>query len=500
MSPSMELKMRNPYPLLAVLFVLSCDLLRTGAFTVIGWSPGPDYHHEDGVEVSLVFSLEPDRVSVERSFSLSKNGSPLAGLFFWEGSKLIFKSLEPLEKNADYLISLGTGAQDTSGLSLERQFEGAFTTRPEAVRPLLLESSPHDGGILTEEREELRLLFSVPLDRASLGAFSFVPSVSGVWSTEDGGYRAVFTPSESWIAGKEYRLNAGTALASVAGLTTGREYTVHFSAGTDREPPELLSAGGVSAEGLPVLILSEAGVNSGWERNWKLVLNFSEPVDLAGTSGALGCDPSLGLVLVTPPGYGERAVFRFSETPVYGSSFVLSLGKGVKDRAGNESTSIRSWKIIHDGPNSKPPVFAGIRIPLEPGNSGEAPRTYSRTALLEDLPLSETYFPFDKAVPVWVELYFETAPLAVPLMFSLMDRFTISATNNALAFSPREFRTTNFTREEAAAGWETLTRVELRGMLTNRPYMGVITLEAASGLEDSSGNISAESFRVLLVK
>jgi hypothetical protein len=244
--------------------------------------------------------------------------------------------------------------------------------------------------------------------------------------------------------------------------------------------------------------LPESGEYTGWERTWKLVLHFSEPVDLASAAEALSSEPSLTFVLETPPGYGDKAVFSF--TPLYGSRYTLKLGKGVKDGTGNVSDAARSWKIKAGGADSKPPLFAGFRIPLEPGAADEKPRLYSKAELLADLPLQEEFFPFDSAVPVWIELYFETAPSALPDLFSLMDHFKVSATNNALGFSPREFRLSGFTLEEAAEGWESLLRVELRGMLTNRPYMGMVTFEAGAGLTDDRGNASTEAVRILLLK
>jgi hypothetical protein len=486
-------------PLLFSVLLGSCDLLRGGSFEVIAWSPGPGFHGEDIFEVSLTFSLDPDRVSVERSFSLTENTSPVTGLFIWEGSKLIFRPHSPLEKNADYLMTLKTDAQDRKGLSLERQFETAFTTRPEGGRPLLLETIPPEGGILGGERDGVDLLFSAPLARNSLTALSFAPSIAGVWSLEDGGRRARFSPSESWTIGGEYRLTLGSALASDTGLSTGREYNLHFSAGLDREAPELLSARG-EEDGAAVISLSESAENAGWERKWKLALHFSEEVNLASLVEALSCEPSLGLVLDTPPGFSDRAVFSFTETPVHGTSFTLKLGKGLKDRAGNVSAAARTWKIRADGAASKAPVFMGIRLPLEPGEADEKVRIYSRADLLENLPLSETFFPFDTAVPVWIELYFETAPGASPVLLSLMDRFSIGATNRALGFSPREFRDGGFTMAEPAEGWESMVRIEVRGGLTNRPSMGMVSFETGQGLEDSLGNISAESFRILLLK
>jgi hypothetical protein len=481
--------------------LLSCDILRTSPFEVIAWSPGEGDHDSRDIKVSLTFSREPDRTSVERSFSLTEDAQAVAGFFIWEGSTLVFKSSFPLSKNRDYLITLKTDAQNKEGLSLERQFRAAFSSRPESSRPVLLESNPVDGGIIREERDRVELLFSTPLDRNSLSNLSFVPSVPGVWSLEDGGRRACFTPSESWTAGREYRLNAGSAVSGDTGLDTGREYTVHFLAGIDSEGPRLLSAYAEDKQGNAVLnLLTDINEHSGWERDWKLVVEFSETVDLSSVVSALSCEPSLGPVLDTPPGFGERAVIRFSETPVYGSRFTLTLGKNVKDRIGNTADESKSWVIRADGAASKAPVLTGIRIPSAPGAVDEKPLCYSRDDLLAYLPFDTDYFPSETPVPVWMELYFETAPHAVPDLFSLMDCFKLSATNTALVFSPREFKTGAFTMADVPEGWESLVRVELRGMITNKPFAGMVTIEVGAGLEDTLGNVNAEAARILLLK
>ncbi|MDR2047845.1 MAG: Ig-like domain-containing protein [Treponema sp.] len=491
----------------AGIFFPSCDLLRNGPFEVSGWSPGEGIH-DPPPSVSLWFSLEPDRSSVERSFSLTEDGTAVSGVFGWDASRLIFVPSAPLEKNRDYLIGLGTDAQDTGGLSLERRFEASFSTRPESARPVFLESFPPDCGILAGERETIRLVFSEAMDIASFGVFSFSPSVSGLWSLEDSGRGAVFTPQENWITGKNYRLTVDAEIKSEYGLGLGRQTIIHFSAGLDTECPRLVSASVPGGENSPPRFLeADPGngcENSLWERDSRLEFVFSEPVDSASVVSALSCEPSPGFVLQSPPGYGDRHVLRPASAPAWGSSFVLELGNSVKDRSGNTLAEKYRYNIRADGPNSKPPSLAGIRLPLVFAEADTDPVVYRPEDLFAPLSLESSVFPFDTETDFLIELYFDTAggPLDFAGIdpFSLMEKFGVSVTNNALVFSPREIKLSGFSVPEPVSGWETFSRAEIRGVLKNQPYGGMVTIQIAQGLADSFGNQSAEVFRILLIK
>jgi hypothetical protein len=468
---------------------------------VAAWSPGDGYHDPDSVEVALAFSGEPDRSSAERSFSLTEDSHILAGHFVWHGSRMIFRPAAPLAANRDYLITLKTDAQDTKGLSLERQFEGAFTTRTDRIRPRLVSTVPGDGLVLAEERGLVELFFSDPLNKSTLENLSFSPSISGVWSLEDDGFKAVFTPSEDWINGREYRLTIAGSLEGYTELETGRSYVLHFSAGSDRTRPELLSASALDSGGNTALTLEENIENTLWERNYRLALVFSEPVDSSSVTAALGCLPSLGMMLETLPGYNDTLVYRFTDTPSYDTSYTLVLDKNVRDRAGNTLNKKTVWYIKADGVSSKTPVLRGMRIPLAPGSVDVSDMAvYSPENLFADLPIEGGNYAFDTGVSTWIELYFEIAQGASIDTLSLMNLFKLSATNGALSFSPRSIQLSNFSVAQSAAGWESLYRVEIRGILTNRPYMGMVTIETGAGLKDSFGNKSSEAFRFLLVK
>jgi len=511
--------------------LLSCDILRNGIFEVSSWSPGEGYHDPALTNnIALDFSLEPDRNSAERAFSLSEEGRSIAGHFSWQANRMIFAPAVPLAVNKVYTIVLKTDAQDIKGLSLERQFEAVFTTRYGGGRPALLAAVPEDGTVMQAERGTVELLFSGPLDRDSLQNLSFSPAISGVWNLEDTQCRAVFTPSENWQNGRSYRLTIGAAVQSELEVEAGRGYMLHFVAGTDHEPPELLSASALDDTGADTMILTVAGEsateNTGWERNFRLCLVFSEAVDTASVSSALSCEPSLGLILETEPGFSDTVVYRFNDAPVYNASYTISLRKTVRDMAGNtletkDNTEANGnteasliWYIRADGENSRPPLLRGLRFPKTPGSSRSANDliTFTQELLFADFPVESGNYVFDRGVDTWIELYFETAPNASVDLLSLMDRFRFSATNGALSFSPRlmispnemispyEMNNVSFSVGDPAPGWEDFCRVEIRGVLTNHPYTGMVTIEVGAGLRDSLGNKSAEALRFLLLK
>jgi hypothetical protein len=189
---------------------------------------------------------------------------------------------------------------------------------------------------------------------------------------------------------------------------------------------------------------------------------------------------------------------------VWGTSFTLELDDSVRDASGNILAEQFRYRIKADGLRSKPPSLVGVRLPLAPGEAGTNPVVFRSEDLFLDLPLESSAFPFDTGTGFWLELYFDTArgPLGSAGIdpFSLMEKFSVSVTNNALSFSPREIALSGFTVPEPVSGWETFSRAEIRGVLTNRPYGGVVTIQTAQGLADSFGNRNGEVFRILLVK
>lgn len=513
--------MNKAFPILGItLLILSCDLLRNSPYEVEAWTPGEGFHtNPQNIEISLLLSHESDKAKTEQAFSLTENRKTLKGGFSWKGRTLVFVPASPLEAGRDYLISLGTGAQNLKGLSLETKFEASFTTRPDGGKIKIIGTEPDYGEIIHESRGEFRVFFSEHIDLDScLDYISFNPSTPGSWRLEDNNKTACFTPRETWQSGGLHKISINNNFAAVSGSVLGEAFSSVFYTGSDREKPVLLKAmerkAGAAPEEFTVteLTLEKPGfpetAYTAWENNSFLELIFSEPVNLGALKNLLYVEPNQSLIMVSPPGMSDRAIFRFAEYPQWGSSFLFRLGPGVKDNAGNESEEEYFFRICCGGPFSKAPALAGIRLPMAPGNipavageSGEnKPLSFSCADVFSDLPIINEHYPYMENIPSWIELYFETAPDTGINLFSIMDLFRVESTNQALSFSPRSVHADTFTWSVPQEGWENLQRVEIQGFLTNTVQSGVVTFRIAPGLADKRGNKSKQEFRISLLK
>jgi hypothetical protein len=489
------------------LFFVSCDILRQSPFEVSGWSPGGAYHEEPGqIVISLDFSHDPDRASVERYFSLQEEGSRLKGSFYWENKTMRFSPAAPLEKNRDYVMQLSAEAHNKKGLSLDDAFEGRFSTRPERARPVLLSVFPEKDAVVSDIRCEVRLVFSKAMSLNSLrDNVSFSPPVSGLWRITDDGKTASFVPAEPWTAGKSHEIRISASLNDALGLSLGNESISVFTVGTDRIKPELIGAWRIMGNGDETPLSEEIpGVfaeNSGWEKNDRLKLVFSEAVDVFSVKNCLSAEGAPGLVPETPPGFSAGVIFKFESRPVFGSRFVFRLKTGVKDMAGNASGAEYGYGIFANGSHSKPPELAGMRMPKAPGNPDNFDLIdFFSGALFEDLPIEQEKYPAAKDTQTWIELYFDLVPGEKIDPLSVMELFRVETSNSVLTFSPREIRDSGFFVSAPRPGWEQYQRLEIRGILINSVHSGLVNFIVAPGLRDSAGNRSEKTFRISLVK
>jgi hypothetical protein len=500
-----------------LLWILSCDLLRDSPFEVSAWSPGEGFFDPAGdIPLTMTFSHSPDRASVERYFSFTEDGNRVAGTFLWKDRRMIFRPDAPLEENKDYVITLAADASDERGLSMDRQFEGNFTTRENSFRPRFLAVFPENGATVYDGRTELRILFSRSVSPKSLREhISLSPAMEGAWSREETEGLVRFTPLEPWKQGQRYELRISASLSGENGMSLGKDIITLFTVGDDMVKPFLTGAWRMEREGfieeleeaLPAAtgVISTARENSGWEKDNRIRLVFSEPVDTSSVKSCLTAEPAPSLVLETPPGFYEEMTFRFAERPSWGSRFTIQLKAGVCDAAGNESQKDRLFRIYADGLCSKPPELIGIRLPMAPGKTGadnQDPRDYSPESLFADLPVTagEDRYPYGEQISTWIELYFDTAPGAEIDLFSVLDLFRIETTNTVFSFSPRSIRAADFSAGHPRPGWEAYTRLEIRGYLTNTINAGVVSFCFDSGLGDTLGNRNEKSFRISLLK
>jgi len=239
--------------------------------------------------------------------------------------------------------------------------------------------------------------------------------------------------------------------------------------------------------------------NRDWEKDDRLSLVFSRPVDSASLKNYLSADDAPALVMETPPGYRTEFIFRFDGIPVFESRFTFRIKPGVKDLSGNETTDEYIYRIFADGKFSKPPELVGFRMPLTPGSENDL-ACLGKDSLLETVSISEKNYPSGNHMQTWFDLYFSTAQGAEIDLFSLMDLFRIETSNNVLSFSPNQIKTNGFSVSDPQSGWENFIRIEIAGTLTNTTNYGLVYFQIAAGLKDSLGNKNENLLRITFIK
>ncbi|MCL2127316.1 MAG: hypothetical protein FWH38_03595, partial [Treponema sp.] len=421
-----------------------------------------------------------------------------------------------LEPNRDYTVAVSANAHDTKGLSMDWEFEGCFSTRADYTRPRVVSVLPVHEGVMEDKRGTFAVEFSFPVSLNSLrGGASFSPSMPGAWHLEEGERLAVFTPLEPWPQGKRFELRLSASMAGENGMGLGRDFISVFSTGAQTEAPRLTGAWRITEGGGREELVRESqdafNENTGWEKGDGLELAFSALVDLLSVKTALVLDGASPLVLEMPESsgggetYSGEAVFRFERPPAFESRFSIRLKRGVMDIHGNESGDEYLFRIFANGPNSKPPSLAGIRLPMSPdatagGSMNLQLRAYGPEALFADLPVESGGYPYNVKTPSWIEFYFDCAPGASIDPFSLMELFRIETSNNVLLFSPLSVWNDGFTVSDPHPEWEQYRRLEIRGMLTNTTNSGLVHFIVNQGLKDTAGNASEKQYRISLVK
>jgi hypothetical protein len=293
-------------------------------------------------------------------------------------------------------------------------------------------------------------------------------------------------------------------------MSLGNPFLSVFTAGEDLEKPELIEAWRITNNGpneeLAGGIVSD---NRGWEKDDRLSLRFSEPVDALSVKNCLSAEGAPTLRMETLPGLRDEVIFCFENPPPFESRFSFRQKCGARDASGKESGGEYIFKIFVNGPLSKPPALIGIRLPMMPGSAADPELiSYGIDSLFDYLPVAAPgpfenaadRYPYNTRTETWIECYFETAPGHEVDILSLMALFRVDTSNNVLSFSPRLVKDSGFSIADPRPGWELYQRLEIRGFLTNTVNSGVVYIEIGSGLKDTKGNINEKAGRICLLK
>jgi hypothetical protein len=499
-------------------------VLREEEFAVVDWSPREGVSRPDA-GISVSFSQEPDERSVESAFSLTVDEERVSGRFIWNGKTVCFSPSFPINYGKDFKLVVSAGAKNTQGLSLEEEFENKWTFQKIKPRPEIVETFPKDGAVIMETDAVLSICFSESVDIVSCKEnININPDISGYWELTENNTLASFIPVELWQYGIEYKINISKDLESIYGVPLKDEYNFYFSFGDDVKIPDISGVFAVDENNnknfelnryFPsnVNLTDSIFENCLWEKTYSLLVEFTEKIDVMQIKNRITIEPSIKYAVEPFSGFSDSIKIRFLEIPVFEERYIISVKNGLFDMYGNKNENVFIYRIYANGETSKPPVFAGFRMPGKPSSDKNAD-----SALVyrlnenqkDDFLLSYPYdfkiegsddsYKYETDIETWIELYFDTAKNSKIDILSLRELFRIEYTNNCMNFSAYKMTDSEFTWQEKEKTFSDYSRVEVRGKFQNINKNGMVTFYIGSGLKDDLGNKNTAIQRIELFK
>lgn len=273
--------------------------------------------------VQVVFSepLDPDTVSTQ-TFQVLVSGAQVAGTFDVAPGDpaVVFRPAAPFPDLTPVVVRLygdtlgfegqvlEEGLRDPAGLGLDADYEFGFTTS-DSTPPSLASVSPADGSDEADLSSVIRVVFSEPVDRASLLEFTLLRGGTGVEGTTNqtpilGDTVFVFTPEDYLLPNTLYTIRITGPVRDLAGNAMAETNLAFTFATVDTLPPVIDSLafdpGAVLVEGRTVTVIANLSTGSVDTASVEFYVNDA----LAGEDGA---DP-YAYALYLDPAFGTQVV------------------------------------------------------------------------------------------------------------------------------------------------------------------------------------------------
>lgn len=492
---------------LCALALPACSLLVPRTVSICAWSPAVASPDPAGLAIWVEFTSNMDETSAEQAFTLTEDGSPARGAFSWTGRRLAFQPVRALSSGRDYVLSVDATAEDLSGVSLDRAFRFAFSTRSAAGRPAVLSVQPAPGSTVDDRACPIVVQFSGPMDSASvLRAFRVSPAVAGSLSLSADRAVLAFAPAARYDWQTEYTVTVGTTATSEEGVALAEERSWRFFVGSDRTPPLLLEArchDGVAAGGL-VAAIDDPGapglvVTGGWESTWGFQLSFSEPVSRESLARCVSLEPVSTLSILPGADWSQVFVVTPGQRLPWDAICTLTVSAGVTDMSGNRTAAESAAHVRTDGSLSRPPRVVLVRFRGTPVGAPARPVDFDPAAPLAALPVSADDFPVGVVLLAWFDLHLALADGASLDLLSAAEHFTAAASAGCLSVAGAGVQASGFDDPQPAA---VAGAVALRVHVTivNEAASGTVTIGLAEGFADSRGNPLAADWLMHFLK
>jgi hypothetical protein len=383
-------------------------------------------------QIGVWFSADANTSLVEKAFSLSKDGISVEGSFYWpEKDHLVFRPFEPFQTNPVYTIKVTTMAEDTEGNSLLEDFQHIFRGTADSVRPEIISIIPADMTSLDTLRPTIEIQFSKEMDISSvLDGFSLNPNADG-YLVESGGntiFNYILTEDLLWQ--ETYTITIADNVSDINGNMTGEVGEFHFYTGNENMSPTILS---ISNPDNSITLIPDdphdgiETINTGWEKDYSLVISFSEEMDRDTVRSGVSITPEIefdsdwnasgDILTITPTEFFH-----------YDTLYALLVSTACSDLQGNQMEDELSFKFMINGPHSLPPTVEAIN--LLNVFSGSVPSDVVPLTNLGGVELDAEYG--TGPTVGFFDIYLRLAESADLDVFAFIDSFTLSATGASI--------------------------------------------------------------------
>ncbi len=266
--------------------------------------------------VTIIFSKPVIAQSV--AFTLELNGCAVEGAIAWNPTNTSFEftPYDLLGYNSTYNIVVSSAA-DLAGHAMQGDFTSSFTTVSDTSLPYVVEVFPADGAEGVAVSTPIWVKFSEAMDNIS-SAFTleYAPGYGEIAQSAWGenGTMLYLNPYSPLLPSTKYWLNLTSLFDRQGNLMVSRTFSFSTSALQDVTPPSVLST--VPANGSIGISVSE-----------RVILRFSEVMNMYSIEQALSISPVAGVDPSSWMQLGETITFRFSKPLEWNTTYRIYLGR-----------------------------------------------------------------------------------------------------------------------------------------------------------------------------
>ena len=451
----------------------------------------------DGDGVSIVFSLEPDMVSVEKAFTLTEDDHPVSGIFSCSGRQVHFFPTGGIKENYDYVVTVSSSAESKNGYSLAGDYCKTFSTRDDKVRPEIVSVIPQNGSAV-DDVSGITIRFSEPVTRESFeAAVSVSPHFSYARVFSDGDRTVRLVPMENLKANTLYKITLSESLEDYARNALAKEYLSSFYYRYDSQAPECTF---IIKNNKGFEIAAESGGSyDAVPKNCVVDIDFSKEMNIDALSSYISVVPSASYSVKTN-GLDKTHASVVFDAPAWKKTYTFRLRKGVQAVSGNGTERDTLFDIRFDAEGDKPVEF--VKGFLQTGEWSEGNlsdgvnyKTIAAETNFSALPFDPIFFPPASDTAAALYLVFAVSREAAGIdIFSLFDALSFSATNGCCSvviktiFSVSDESAAAFPLNELIVPAEGMCIVRAGLEITNNSNPGIVTMTVTDGVKDLLGN------------